>query len=299
MKYGILMMAHNNTEVVKTCFRMLDDERFQLYLTLDRLALKNAGGVYEIDDFIPKLKCTNVSVLRPAKIYWGGYSSVKANLCMMKKAVEDGCDRLIFLQGADLPLKTPDEIDTFYQAHRNDNYFPVFPNDAPDNFVLYLVRAKHYFVENRYYRRSKLLKAISHTIARLSFLFVDKTEIMCRGSALYSITGEFASYVLQNEKEIEKQYRYSLAPDENYLHNLIDKSHFKDTWIREWEEDCRLIDRTRMEGNSPHCFTMQDEEMLRNAIENDDRKLFCRKFQETRDLEIVRLVEGIVMGRDE
>ena len=56
MKHGILMMAHNNTEVVKTCLRMLDDERFTLFLLVD------AKSPLKPEDFLPELRETAASL---------------------------------------------------------------------------------------------------------------------------------------------------------------------------------------------------------------------------------------------
>ena len=49
-----------------------------------------------------------------------------------------------------------------------------------------------------------------------------------QGSALFSITGEFAKYLLSKKDEIYHRFRYSLAADECFIQTIAMKSPFKD-----------------------------------------------------------------------
>ena len=115
MKHGILMMAHNNTEVVRTCLRMLDDERFTVFLLVD------AKSPLQPEDFLPGLHHACCEVLPRQQVNWAGYSMVDGTLALIDAAVHVGMDYLHMFQGADLPLKTPDQIDTFLQRNAGKN----------------------------------------------------------------------------------------------------------------------------------------------------------------------------------
>ena len=53
-------------------------------------------------------------------------------------------------------------------------------------------------------------------------------EVLYHGSALFSITHDFALYVLKQEPYIQKRYRKALAADEVFLQNLLMNSGFKE-----------------------------------------------------------------------
>ena len=115
------------------------------------------------------------------------------------------------------------------------------------------------------------------------------------GSTLVSLSREFGAYLVGMEDQIRRDYRYSLAGDEIFMHTILKQSPFADTLYRPLE-GVRLIDWDRREGCSPHTFDMDDLELLEQAVE-DEELLFARKFQESRDIEIVKAVERMVSAR--
>ncbi len=108
MKHAILMTLHDNIQVVQTCMRMLDDERFTFYLLVD------TKSVFLPKEFIPKLVNSKVRILPSLKINWASCSQIEAELILMEAALKEGNEYLHFLQGADLPLKNTEQIDSFF-----------------------------------------------------------------------------------------------------------------------------------------------------------------------------------------
>lgn len=287
MKHGILMMAHNNTEVVKTCLRMLDDERFTLFLLVD------AKSPLKPEDFLPELRHMHCVVLPRMAINWGGYSMIQGMLSQMRAAVDAGMDVLHALQGADLPLKTPEEIDRFFTQRPGKNF--LLYQAWQERMAPYRALCRHYLVDTPYYRHNKFLHIINHLLARPQKLFVDMKRPVWIGSSLVSLTRDFAAYLVGMEDQIRRDYRYSLAGDEIFMHTIIKQSPFADTLYRPLE-GVRLIDWERREVRSPRTFDMSDLEILRAAVENEEL-MFARKFQESRDIEIVKAVERMVSAR--
>lgn len=97
MKHGILMMAHNNVEVVRTCLAMLDDPRFTVYLMVDRKA------PVEPEAFIPELRHMGCVVLERMPINWAAWSAMAAELSMIE--VLSGTETIIciFFRGLTCP----------------------------------------------------------------------------------------------------------------------------------------------------------------------------------------------------
>lgn len=283
MHHAIIMTIHNNEPVCRSLMHLLDDERFTFFLLLDKKQNKSYDG------FIPVDIKSDVVCLPRIEINWAGVSQITATLNLMQAALEHPAkpDYFHYLQGADLPLKTPDEIDAFFSAHDNE-----FVNFQPQNyeFAKYKVLCKHYFTNLRGFRTNKLLKLLNHGIAHLQKPFIDKSQQQYHGSALFSISRAFAEQVVADRADIESQYRYSLAADEVFLQNYIMNSEFKSRLSDEYS-NVRLIDWKNREGNSPKTFRIEDSEEILGAIRTEGI-CFARKFDANRDMEIVHLIEN-------
>ncbi len=97
------------------------------------------------------------------EINWCGYSYSKALFLLMNKALQCGMDYLHIIQGADLPIKTPEEIDSFFTANSSKNFILLYTDQRKDKWVIF----KHPFIDNQYYRKSDILKAIDNMYCRL------------------------------------------------------------------------------------------------------------------------------------
>jgi len=288
LKHAIIMTVHNNETVCQTLMRLLDDERFTFFVLLD------AKSPQKYDDFIPEGLRTQVVCLPQIEINWAGVSQITAMLDLMQAALEyqPKPDYIHYLQGADLPMKTADEIDKFFETHDNE-----FINFQPQNyeFAQYKVLCKHYFTNLPGFRTNKLLKLLDHGIAHLQKPFVDKSKQQYHGSALFSVSASFAEAVVADRKEIEERYKHSLAADEVFLQNYIMNSAFKDRLSEEFS-NVRLIDWKRREGNSPRTFLLEDCDQLETAIDTEGI-CFARKFVAARDNEVVKFVENELRKR--
>lgn len=268
--------------------RLLNDERFTFFLLLDAKSPK------KYEDFIPEGMKTNAVCLPRIEVNWAGVSQITATLNLMQAALENTPkpDYIHFMQGADLPLKTPDEIDSFFKSHDNE-----FINFQPQNyeFAKYKVLCKHYFTNLPGFRSNKMLKLLNHGIAHLQKPFIDESKQQYHGSALFSISGAFAQKVVADREEIERRYKYSLAADEVFMQNYIMDSEFKDRLTEDYS-NARLVDWGRREGNSPRTFLMEDSEKILDAM-NTEGICFARKFVASTDMDIVRLIESELKKR--
>ena len=135
---------------------------------------------------------------------------------------------------------------SFVKKHKGCNFINIQP--TINGFSKYKVLCRHFLVDNPYYRKYKLLRIVNHGIAYLQKPFMNNNTILYHGSSLFSISAEFAEYVLHQEKEIAEKYKYALAGDEDFLQTVFMNSPFKDTLYG--KNGARLIDWKRKEGNS-------------------------------------------------
>lgn len=208
---------------------------------------------------------------------------------LIESAVHENVDVIHYLQGADLPLKTAKQLDQFIEENKGKNFLTIQPE--PSVFARYKVLCKHFLVELPVYRKCRLLHWLNHGIARLQKPFMNKNRDYYHGSALFSITRECAEYLLNREKEIREEYRFSIGADEVFLPTIFMNSPYRETLAE--CGNARLIDWERREGNSPHTFTIEDLNMIMENIKKEDC-LFIRKISECKDKEIVKRIEQLV-----
>ena len=276
MEHAILIICHNNVSVVRSAIKILDDSRFHFFIMIDKKSsIKNS----DLSNAVDVSNCTFVD---RESINWGGYSYSHAVFSLLKEALKNPCINYFhMMQGADLPLKTPEEIDAFCIKHADMNFINFRENDFPS--MANRMGCKHFFVDTKQYRANKGIQYLDKAIAKIQ-MPINKNKKFYFHSALFSISRPFAEYFVQQEDAAEKAFKYSLLAEESLMGTILINSEYKSTC--DGNVDTRLIDWSRRQGSSPHTFTAEDHEMLLNAMQKE-HILFARKFSETQDREIV------------
>ena len=108
---------------------------------------------------------------------------------MFEVAIVEGVDYIHLLQGADLPLKTPEQIDCYINKHQGKNFFRFIAEG--DKFIKYKYYCKHFFVDNTFYR------IIRRDPCRLKdILSVKKRARECRGVDISCSVAAFGYFVM-------------------------------------------------------------------------------------------------------
>lgn len=299
-RHAYLIVANSNWNVVSSCLRLIDDERNDVYLLVDR---KTHLTEHQIDALKEHCHKSNVSINNSIIINWGGYSQIRAVLYLLKEAVGSGVvyDYFHFLQGSDLPIKTQNQIHSFFENHSGMEFISVEKERsmmAYDKCLYY-----HFFCHNRFFRKNKLMKALNFSLVYFQKLVGIKhnTDIeLYQGSALFSITNDFARYLLSREREVYRRFRFALAADECFIQTIAMNSPFKCKIAgidKESSSDARLIDRTRPDGkNTPHIWKVDE---LESIINQPKEICYARKFDECVDLNIVKEIETHILHKVE
>jgi hypothetical protein len=222
----------------------------------------------------------------------GGYSQIRAEFTLLKKAVSEKYDYYHLLQGSDFPIKTQSDIDEFFEKNKGMEFIEYAPQDY--EFAKWKCDYYHFLVDNRFYRKSKFLKAISHGLVQMQKILKIKRddELLYHGSALFSITHQCAQYVLEHEKTIQQKYKTCIAADEVFLQTLIMNSPYKD-YIYHFENsdgNLRYIDWEHKKGSSPKTFEIGDFEKLMSLPE---QYCFARKFSDS-NIDIVKKIMKVL-----
>ena len=270
-------MVHNRKDLLELLLEALDDDKNDIYLHIDSRCKE-----YSFSDFhTDKAGLYNVDSM---KVYWGDYSQVACELKLLAAATENKHYAYYhFIQNAAYPLRSQDEIHEFYKHADNKLFIQLDNNDS-------IERVKYYYFLNRLLYKNSKKRNIIHLLHNIltdiqSRLGIDRfkkygLEYM-KGFCCWSITDDFARYVLDNRNLIRKIYRFGFAPDESFMQTLAYNSEYRDRicncrWMSTW-----AIDEERTANN----FEYSDLDLLLNSDAD-----FARKFE---GKDGIRLIEEI------
>lgn len=286
-------MAYNNPRQLLKLIQLLDDERNDLFIHID----KNA-------DFPMNLLSTDACrwaglyIVDRLPVLWAHYSQVAVELRLLECATARRTYRYYhLLSGMDLPLKTQDQIHSFFDK-QDCEFISIVPHETPYN--LKHVRATWPLLGFRRYRSSKAMKLISELYAELQLRTGRNRQKKVNteqwhffdGWQWFSITDAFARYVLELKPIIEKVFCKSKAPDELFLQTIVYQSPFKDKIADPTDlarSSMRFIDWKR---GTPYTFQAEDFETLIHSP-----YMFARKFDERTDEKIIdRIYSYLIRG---
>ena len=293
-KHAYLIMAHGNWDILKKLLILIDDEKNDIYLHIDAKA-----NLQIIDDILPAVKISKVTLIDSQEVYWADYSIVEVELKLLKAANNDvnggGYSYYHLLSGVDLPIKSNGEIYSYFESS-GKNFIGIVPNEV--YYSVRRVKFYHPFTQFEAYRNSKLLKGIDrlleyiqkavgiNRIKNINWKIID-------GWQWFSITEEFCNYLLENEVLIKKIFSRTISCDELVLQTLAYNSEFYNTLNDTMDlknGSMRYIDWQR---GKPYVWGKeeQDYEMLMNSP-----YMFARKFDESH-MDIVDKIYNELMRR--
>lgn len=278
-RHAYLIACHNNFNILQKLLLSLDDERNDIYIHADK-RWKN----FDKKKILETVKKANVIFVKRLKINWGGFTQIKSTLILLNEAVKTEHSYYHFISGVDMPLKTQDYIHNFFKQHSGEE-FVVVDKDSNLNPVN-LVRIKYYHIfqdflgreEYGFYRYVRYVHNILLDLQKK--LKVNRLKGLegkiYKGSNWFSITHDFAKYIIANKKFIKKHFSRSVCADELLMQTLLMNSEFRKN---KSEIQIRHVDWKR---GTPYTFRSEDFEELTST-----QGLFARKFDENVDIEIV------------
>lgn len=288
-KHAYLIIAHNNFYILEKALKLIDDPRNDIYIHIDK-KVKN----FDFDKYKELVKKSKIIFIKRKSITWGDFSQIRCEVDLLKAAINNSDNQKYsyyhLLSGVDLPIKTQDYIHEFMDENSGLE-FVHYAGKEEENNVKQRINI-YYLISFHNSTRNKKIKYIGQKMKNLCDKIQKKINInrlkkyddeIKFGANWFSITDNLARYIVQNEKTINKHYKYSLCADELFLQTLVYNSKFKDniyikTMNDEKESNMRYVDWTRGE---PYTFkTMDFDELISSKC------LFARKFSEE-DKEIV------------
>lgn len=277
-KHAYLIIAHHQFELLKMLCKLLDHPNHDIFIHI------NQNSDFDSHTLDNTVKHSKITFINRKKVTWGGYSQIDCELRLLKAATAANSDGYSFyhlLSGADMPLKSADEIYSFFEENKGKEFVQCVQGDAAWQETM-KKRINHYCIfqekagreNNIWYKRQEKLRHWQYTLE------IDRTrklgKTILSGANWFSISHNLAKYVISKEKWIEKHFRHTICADEIFLQTLIGGTEFADKLFDRMPQTqgikacARFVDWQR--GN-PYTFTEQDFDLLVNS-----GCMFARKF---------------------
>lgn len=291
-KHAYLIIAHHQFDLLEKIIRLLDDERNDFYIHIDK---KVSNFDYDKFKAIPEF--SKIEFVPAVSVTWGGYSQIQSEINLLKSAIKGNYGYYHLISGADMPIKTKNEIYSFFEKN-NGKEFIHFSSDEFINSdaMRYRVNLYHLFQE-KIGGKKNILFVIQKVLIKLQKLLkvsrLKKIDypVYC-GANWFSITHDTASFVLSKEQEAQKLLSHSFCADELFLQTYFMQSPCKNNLFDpkaqrlNCEANLRYVDWERGNGvGNPYVFKTQDFDTLMNSD-----ALFARKFDLNADSQICDMI---------
>jgi hypothetical protein len=244
--------------------RKTDDATWRRMSSLDRLA-----NVH----FLPRHRC-----------HYGGFGHVRATIKGIGEIVRQRLtfDYTILLTGQDYPIKSNQEIDTFFSRHEGQSFMEYFPlpyAEWDDHGGIDRIRYWHLRLAGKYLRIPGR--------SGISFERRFPSLQLFGGSAYWCLSRECTEYVyrfLQEQRPYTRFFEYVNVPEEIFFHTIVMNSSLTQRFVN---DDLRFLEwRSPAVAGGPAVLRKDDFGKIIHSS-----KLFARKFDVTHDAEILDMID--------
>ncbi len=235
-KIAFLILAHTDYKQLHRLITALDDERFDLYIHVDKK--KNIKD-FKFNNI--NMKYGNLYICsKRYNVVWGDISIVEATLQMYKQAFENySYCRYVTLSGLDYPIMSNNQLWNILSREKieyiggeklkNAEYMRV---DWPyfwNNRILFEV-SKHIVGFKPAYWLIHLIRHGKHKKLEIN----GKKSDIFFSPQWHALSGEFVKYMLntlKNNSNIMGYFKHTFAPDEMLIPTILFNSEFRNIAI--------------------------------------------------------------------
>lgn len=294
-RHAYLILAHNEPEILTHLLQLLDDERNDIFLHIDRKS-------HELHQHFSQFKLQHAGfylIRKPIGVYWGHSSQIEAEILCLRAAHSQGhYSHYHLLSGVDLPVKTQDEIHRYFEAHPDTEYVGFWQNEEQQKDAI--KKTRYYYLFNRYKKRStsRVMHGLTTPLRNVALLLQKGTRLqrtlrlgttilqpsdIKKGDQWFSITDEACRYILNHDVELLEAFNHTLCPDEIFLQTMLWNSPLRERIAPEGA--LRAID---WERGQPYVWQEEDVEQLLKG-----NNLFARKFSSEHFQAVEKIAESL------
>lgn len=288
-KHAYLIMAHGAFGQLKQLLSLLDDKRNDIYLHID----SKAGNVDKIQ-FTNVLEESSLFFIKRRSVTWGGDSQIRLEMDMLESAVhQKQYDYIHLLSGVDFPIKSKKYIFDFFEQHKGMEFVMIDKQNANKTAIKRC--NKHYIFQNKigrnnkpFYKAIQQLVLLGEALCRFNRLKATELSTLCKGPNWFSITGDFAKYVVNHKDWVSHVFSHTLCADEVFLQTLLWRSPFKNRLYINDELKYTNLRITDWQRGNPYVWQNADIEGLIKSP-----YLFARKFDTVKDNYIYNRIKSL------
>ncbi len=238
---------------------------------------------------------------------WAAFSLVEATIRAFELALAktgNECSHFVLISGSDYPIASNAEITDFFRRNPNRQFIRRFAiMESGDEHQIWRIRG-HFFREAA--DRNTWKRKPLYVLERILRLFPRKLPDNVRfvlGSQWVALTRDCAAYCVERtrtEKRLVDFFRPSFAPDEIFLHTLVENSRFAEqtTPIEPY------VDITEIGGpfafSNVHALTAKvpitTAEDAQAILDSRGEKLFTRKLISDKSQAALDVFDKAVLG---
>lgn len=276
MKHAYLVIAHGEPYVLEALLSMLDDERNDVYLHVDKRACELFCRIS-----LFSMKKAGLYILQnPIKVCWGDISLVKVEYLLFQAAFQNGPYAYYhLLSGVDLPIQSQDYIHAFFQENEGHEFVGFWQDNAHRRDLDRKVSRYYLFTErikggNVFFHSAfSFTRNIVLSLQKISRYRRPHELEFRKGPQWSSVTHAFVEYLIAKKPFVLKRFRYTLCPDEIFLQTILWNSPFRHNVYSKKDAETSCMREIDWKRGSPYVWQDADyEELFRSE------KLFARKF---------------------
>lgn len=292
-RHAYLILAHNEPELLRALISQIDDPRNDIYLHVDKkVDIRQFDGIHPVRSgffMVPRVR-----------VFWGDFSQIKAEYAALRCAVKrGGYSRYHLVSGVDLALNGQDYIHRVCDEELSDREFIGFTFDGQKEKIRKFSELRYFCnfaIRLRMVPVRKFFRAIQIAAFALQKAIGYRRHFQMKlqdGQQWFSITDEFAHYLLDNERLAFKMFRHVHCSDEMLIPTFAYNSRFRERLhliAPGVASGMREIDWTR---GHPYVWKSDDTDYLLHS-----KAFFARKFSSA-DKELIAAVVSKMKGDDE
>jgi len=278
IKHAYLIMAHNEPKLLCELIKCLDDKRNDLYIHLDV-----QFDAIDENEIRKLLKYSNAFFIERKPIYWSGFTQIDCELQLLKVAILKKYKYYHLISGVDLPIKSQDYIHDFFTEHAGKQFLSV------TKVTTWKIRSRY-----KYYHFQSLNRRLPRQLSRTlryplsllqALLFINRTRSRkiknyYWGQAWFSITHDFADFIVQKETYIHENFNNGFFNDEVFMQTLLMNSDFRDTL-----SPLGYVRHIDWQRGKPYTWTHNELGELTAS-----KALFSRKFSMKKDAKVIEKI---------
>jgi hypothetical protein len=235
MKHAFLIMAHGSLPLLRVLLSMLDDERNDIFLHIDRKSDMLDGA-----EPLVLSKARLFLLEQRVDVRWGNLSQIKAEYVLFEEALKHGPYAYYhLLSGQDLPIKSQDYIHQFFEEHQGKEFVGInhgeeFEWDCRRKMMRYWLFTS--LTRSKYGALNAITRRLNKYLSMLLMPFLHRQKMdFAKGANWVSITQACVEYVVSQKPFVLKRFNYTFCPDninsdqeaQDYLEKITDSRNWR------------------------------------------------------------------------